>query len=135
LVFRIVELLVVNRTQPTQLKTDARVQKVTESQYLFPECETQSYLHTRFSHLKAMNVMRMIKLFGWESESKKEISEKRDEELVWVKKTAILNLINMNLKYVFANCASVDSLDDSHRSPQLGFANSHDDCDVCILCM
>jgi len=46
----------------------------------------------------AMNVLRMIKLFGWENKMNAKISEKRDEELVWLRKRLILDLINNNLK-------------------------------------
>ncbi|KAG2123601.1 hypothetical protein DEU56DRAFT_829341 [Suillus clintonianus] len=59
-------------------KTDARVQTVTET----------------------MNVLRMIKLFGWEEKIDTRISEKREVELVWTWKTKILELLNNNLNYV-----------------------------------
>ncbi|KAG2113689.1 ABC transporter type 1, transmembrane domain-containing protein, partial [Suillus clintonianus] len=59
-------------------KTDARVQTVTET----------------------MNVLRMIKLFGWEEKIDTRISEKREVELVWTWKTKILELVNNNLNYV-----------------------------------
>jgi hypothetical protein len=49
----------------------------------------------------AMNVLRMIKLFGWENKLDARISEKREVELVWTWKTKILELVNNNLKYVF----------------------------------
>ncbi|KAF8898485.1 hypothetical protein BD779DRAFT_1607278 [Infundibulicybe gibba] len=63
--------------QSTRLKkTDARVQTVTET----------------------MNVLRMIKLFGWESKINTKVAGKRDEELVWIWKRQILDLINGNLK-------------------------------------
>ncbi|KAJ3819299.1 hypothetical protein F5880DRAFT_1595008 [Lentinula raphanica] len=52
-------------------KTDARVQSVTES----------------------MNVLRMIKLFGWERKMEIRIGEKRDEELVWIRRRQILETI------------------------------------------
>ncbi|KAJ3772853.1 hypothetical protein FB446DRAFT_788322 [Lentinula raphanica] len=53
-------------------KTDARVQSVTES----------------------MNVLRMIKLFGWERKMEIRIGEKRDEELVWIRRRQILETVN-----------------------------------------
>ncbi|KAH7903194.1 ABC transporter type 1, transmembrane domain-containing protein [Hygrophoropsis aurantiaca] len=59
-------------------KTDARVQTVTET----------------------MNVLRMIKLFGWEPKMDKKITEKREEELGWIWKQKILEMANTNLKYV-----------------------------------
>lgn len=50
------------------------------------------------SCLAAMNVIRMIKLFGWESKVKAQIEEKREEELHYYKKRQYLGLINMNIK-------------------------------------
>ncbi|KAI0775462.1 ABC transporter type 1, transmembrane domain-containing protein [Irpex lacteus] len=50
--------------------TDARVQNVTEM----------------------MSVLRMIKLFGWESRVKESVSEKREEELKWVWKRKLLGM-------------------------------------------
>ncbi|KAJ7089016.1 P-loop containing nucleoside triphosphate hydrolase protein [Mycena epipterygia] len=52
---------------------DARVQKVTET----------------------MNVLRMVKLFGWMSFSEQQINEKREEELVWVKRAQLLNVFTI----------------------------------------
>ncbi|PBK89704.1 hypothetical protein ARMGADRAFT_1167459 [Armillaria gallica] len=57
-------------------KTDGRVQTVTET----------------------MNVLRMIKLFGWEKKMDDKIAEKRDEELVWIKKRKMLDLLNGTIK-------------------------------------
>jgi hypothetical protein len=45
-----------------------------------------------------MNVIRMIKLFGWEKKVKRQVEEKREEELLWYKKRQILGLVNMNIK-------------------------------------
>ncbi|KAJ7926965.1 hypothetical protein B0H13DRAFT_1971667 [Mycena leptocephala] len=53
--------------------TDARMQKVTET----------------------MNVLRMVKLFGWMSFSEQQIDEKREEELVWVKRAQLLNVFTI----------------------------------------
>ena len=39
-----------------------------------------------------MGVLRMIKLFGWESRVSEMIAEKREEELKWVWKGKMLNL-------------------------------------------
>ncbi|KAH7905737.1 P-loop containing nucleoside triphosphate hydrolase protein, partial [Hygrophoropsis aurantiaca] len=58
-------------------KTDARVQTVTET----------------------MNVLRMIKLFGWEPKMDKKITEKREEELGWIWKQKILEIANNNLNF------------------------------------
>ncbi|KAG9103574.1 hypothetical protein FRC06_009826 [Ceratobasidium sp. 370] len=69
----------VNNVQVERMKkTDARVQGVTES----------------------MNVIRMIKLFGWEKKIKGQVEEKREEELHWYKKRQFLGLVNMNINYV-----------------------------------
>ncbi|KAG6808744.1 hypothetical protein H0H92_003040, partial [Tricholoma furcatifolium] len=66
----------VSDVQKGRLKaTDARVQTVTES----------------------MNVLRMIKLFGWEKKMEENIAEKREKELVWIWKRQILDLINGNV--------------------------------------
>ncbi|KAH9829694.1 uncharacterized protein C8Q71DRAFT_789576 [Rhodofomes roseus] len=59
-------------------KTDARVQTVTET----------------------MNVIRMIKLFGWESRVKQQLTEKRDHELDFIKKSKMLELINGSVNYI-----------------------------------
>ncbi|KAK0473305.1 hypothetical protein IW261DRAFT_1342846 [Armillaria novae-zelandiae] len=59
-------------------KTDGRVQTVTET----------------------MNVLRMIKLFGWEKKMDDKIAEKRDEELVWIKKRKMLDLLNGTINFV-----------------------------------
>lgn len=47
-----------------------------------------------------MNVLRMVKLFGWESKIEQQVSEKRDEELFWIRRRQLLNLVYGNLKYV-----------------------------------
>ncbi|CCO27944.1 ATP-binding cassette transporter abc4 Short=ABC transporter abc4 [Rhizoctonia solani AG-1 IB] len=67
----------VNNVQVARMKkTDARVQTVTES----------------------MNVIRMIKLFGWEKKVISQVEEKREEELEYYKKRQFLGLVNMNIK-------------------------------------
>ncbi|KAK7058408.1 hypothetical protein VNI00_002042 [Paramarasmius palmivorus] len=57
-------------------RTDARVQSVTET----------------------MNVLRMIKLFGWEAKMESRIADKREEELVWIKRKQYLELLNGTVK-------------------------------------
>ncbi|KAG6885716.1 hypothetical protein C0993_010889 [Termitomyces sp. T159_Od127] len=65
--------------QVVRLKaTDARVQTVTET----------------------MNVLRMIKLFGWEKKMEEKIAEKREKELVWIWKRQFLDMINGNLNFL-----------------------------------
>lgn len=48
-----------------------------------------------------MNVLRMIKLFGWEKRARENVAEKRDEELKWIWKRALCTLVNNNVKYAF----------------------------------
>jgi hypothetical protein len=45
-----------------------------------------------------MNVLRMIKLFGWENKMNFRIADKREIELKFIKKRQILDLCNNNLK-------------------------------------
>lgn len=45
-----------------------------------------------------MSVLRMIKLFGWETRVKKEVGDKREQELIFIWKRNILGLINDILK-------------------------------------
>ncbi|EJD51853.1 ATP-binding cassette transporter [Auricularia subglabra TFB-10046 SS5] len=58
-------------------KTDARIQHVTET----------------------MGLLRMIKLFAWEKKIEERLQEKREDELVWIRKARIMSLLNMNLNY------------------------------------
>lgn len=37
-------------------------------------------------------------MFGWEKKMEEQISEKREEELVWLWKKQVLGLINGNIK-------------------------------------
>lgn len=48
--------------------------------------------------LVVVNVIRMIKLFGWEKKIKAQVDEKREEELCWYMKRQFLGLINMEIK-------------------------------------
>ncbi|KAI0329604.1 multidrug resistance-associated ABC transporter [Cubamyces sp. BRFM 1775] len=59
-------------------KTDARVQDVTET----------------------MSVIRMIKLFGWEPKVTDQLAKKREDELRFIRKYKILELVNGNVNYV-----------------------------------
>ncbi|KAF9233710.1 hypothetical protein BU15DRAFT_90237 [Melanogaster broomeanus] len=47
----------------------------------------------------AMNVLRMIKLFGWEPQMEQRIHEKREEELGWIWKFKMMELVNTNLNF------------------------------------
>ena len=46
-----------------------------------------------------MNVIRMIKLFGWEPRVAERLADKRESELVFIRKYKILELINNNIKF------------------------------------
>ncbi|KAF9526532.1 multidrug resistance-associated ABC transporter [Crepidotus variabilis] len=66
------------KTQKEKMKaTDARVQTVTET----------------------VNILRMVKLFGWESQMDKRIEEKREEELRLLRKQKILSITNGLMGY------------------------------------
>ncbi|KAG9012419.1 hypothetical protein FRB94_006034 [Tulasnella sp. JGI-2019a] len=58
-------------------KTDARVQAISE----------------------AISIIRMIKLFAWEGKIAAQVTAKREEELVYIKRRQLLGLVNMNLNY------------------------------------
>lgn len=47
-----------------------------------------------------LNVLRMIKLFGWEKRAEQEIAEKRSEELKWVWKSNLYSLVIFNINRV-----------------------------------
>ncbi|TFK30740.1 ATP-binding cassette transporter [Coprinopsis marcescibilis] len=68
-------------------KTDARVETVSE----------------------AMNVLRMIKMFGWERKMDERIAEKRENELLFIWKRQILDLINGSLNFVIPVATMVAS--------------------------
>ncbi|KII86961.1 hypothetical protein PLICRDRAFT_275537 [Plicaturopsis crispa FD-325 SS-3] len=69
----------IHRVQITRMrKTDARVQTVTES----------------------INVIRMVKLFGWESKMTARMDEVRKDELVWLWKRQVLELLNGIINYL-----------------------------------
>lgn len=45
-----------------------------------------------------MNVLRMVKMFGWEKKMASRIAAKREGELVWIKKRNFLDLLNYIIK-------------------------------------
>lgn len=47
-----------------------------------------------------MNVIRMIKMFGWEQRVEKQVNAKREQELSFVTKKRLFGLINQNVKCV-----------------------------------
>ena len=77
-------------------QTDTRVQLVTESKSC-PACTSSV---TLTSSCEVMNVIRMIKLFGWEPRVAQRLADKRESELVFIRKYKILELINNNIKFV-----------------------------------
>ncbi len=46
-----------------------------------------------------MNVLRMVKLFGWETRMDERITSKREDEMVWIKYRQLLDLLNGVVKY------------------------------------
>ncbi|KAJ7130893.1 hypothetical protein C8R46DRAFT_659815 [Mycena filopes] len=69
----------VGSVQKERLKrTDERVQSVSE----------------------AVNVLRMVKLFGWEPKMKTRIGEKRDEELIYIKRRRILDMFSNLVNFI-----------------------------------
>ncbi|TBU23091.1 hypothetical protein BD311DRAFT_811015 [Dichomitus squalens] len=64
--------------QDKMKKTDARVQNVTET----------------------MSVIRMIKLFGWEARVADRLADKREGELLYIRKYKLLELINGNINFM-----------------------------------
>ena len=42
-----------------------------------------------------LGVLRMIKLFGWEHKMSEAIKEKRDEELVWIWKDKVKQILQL----------------------------------------
>ncbi|KAF8963040.1 hypothetical protein BDZ97DRAFT_1758980 [Flammula alnicola] len=78
----------VQDVQRTRIKmTDARVQDVTE----------------------AVNVLRMIKLFGWEGRMAGRIKDKRDDELAWLWKLKTLEALNGILNFFIPTISMVIS--------------------------
>ncbi|CAE6467389.1 unnamed protein product [Rhizoctonia solani] len=76
----------VNGIQGEKMKrTDARVQSITE----------------------VMNVIRMIKLFGWETKTKAQVDGKREIELHWYKKKRFLVLANLLINYTLPTIVMV----------------------------
>jgi len=88
-----------------------------------------------------MNVIRMIKVFGWEKRIDEKIAVKREEELAYQRKRIILEIISNVLKCVPPNWFSVIVLTISQflypghhhdrllrllRESRCGFVTGHD---------
>lgn len=46
-----------------------------------------------------MNVIRMIKLFGWEPRVKEQLLQKREDELAYVRKSKIIKMVTGYVTY------------------------------------
>ncbi|KAF7314589.1 ATP-binding cassette transporter [Mycena kentingensis (nom. inval.)] len=58
---------------------------------------------------ETVNALRMVKLFGWEPTMQERIKEKREDELTWIRKRKILDLIgNLHLHTRYNDGVSVD---------------------------
>ncbi|EJT98591.1 P-loop containing nucleoside triphosphate hydrolase protein [Dacryopinax primogenitus] len=66
-------------------RTDARVQAISET----------------------LNVLRMVKMFGWEGRVKTQIAEKRGEELKYVNQALIVDVLHSNLNFVIPIVAMI----------------------------
>ena len=78
--------------------TDARVQNVTESESHLTSRNAQYLLMAHPGPV--MSILRMAKLFGWESRVKEFVAEKREEELKWIWKRKLLNMFSNVAKCV-----------------------------------
>lgn len=58
----------------------------------------RSHCNTFANSWIVMSVLRMIKLFGWESRVKETVAEKRENELGWIWKRKMLSLANNCIK-------------------------------------
>lgn len=47
-----------------------------------------------------MSVIRMVKLFGWEGKMSERLDKKREEELAWVWKSRMYDMVFNNIKCV-----------------------------------
>ncbi|KAF7364887.1 Multidrug resistance-associated ABC transporter protein [Mycena venus] len=48
---------------------------------------------------EAVNVLRMIKLFGWEGKTRVRIGDKREEELAWIRKKRMIDLASGTVNF------------------------------------
>jgi ABC-type bacteriocin/lantibiotic exporter with double-glycine peptidase domain len=68
---------------------------------------------------EVLTVMRMIKQFGWERQVQEQIDARREEELHWVLRTGLLQLINTCTNHMVSNSSSsvFEFADRFHRFP------------------
>ncbi|KAL0565313.1 hypothetical protein V5O48_016710 [Marasmius crinis-equi] len=99
----------VRKVQARRMKeTDARVQAVTE----------------------IMNVIRMVKMFGWEQKMNSRVTEKREKEMYWIWRLRFLHMATNITKSV---CLSCTDFCEAYAPLQLHHSHVYDDCDVCYL--
>lgn len=80
----------------THLKTDARVQLANEG-----KSSTLTIAHCVETRIcSVLNVVRMIKLFGWESRVSAQLDERREAELKQLSQSRWLEIFNALFKYV-----------------------------------
>lgn len=85
-----------SRSEKRMKKMDDRRQKVTEDMFKHLSDGTgQSQ-----SSVLAMSMLRMIKLFGWESKIKEQIMERRVDELTYVRWNKILVLLTAHVNFL-----------------------------------
>ena len=71
------------------------MQLINESKYRV-HCCGEGDLHAE--HVAGLNVVRMIKLFGWEARVAERIKSRREAELAFLRKTKFLELTNNIIK-------------------------------------
>ncbi|KDQ10123.1 hypothetical protein BOTBODRAFT_36553 [Botryobasidium botryosum FD-172 SS1] len=54
-----------------------------------------------------IGVLRMIKLFGWENKAYERISEKREDELVWIRKKDVTMLLNSCVTFTLSTLTMI----------------------------
>nr|GAT52228.1 ATP-binding cassette transporter [Mycena chlorophos] len=85
----------VRKTQEKRMtRTDARISSVSEGM------PSRYFLFLPFMVPAAVNVLRMVKLFGWETQMCDRILDKREEELVWIRQRRLLDLANNLVAFV-----------------------------------
>jgi ABC-type bacteriocin/lantibiotic exporter with double-glycine peptidase domain len=58
----------------------------------------------RVRHIKeVLTILRMVKQFGWERQVQEQIDAKREEELHWILRRGLLQLINTAANYVVSS--------------------------------
>ena len=79
------------------VQTDARVQLINESGPIFLAFQGLNDVDISAA---VLGMIRMIKLFGWETRVRDSVAEKREKELKAVWRRKVLKLVNIIVKYV-----------------------------------